>query len=156
MRSNQAGGREQLKSTLWLLHWEGVHETPSTDGLIWNTITRRADMEHHHQTGWYGTPPPDGLIWNTTTRRADMEHHHQTGWYGTPPPDGLIWNTITRWSDMRHYHPTGWYETPSPVGLVPFGQIGTRSRQSRQQLLHCLRFPRVCAVVLAACTSLVG
>ena len=24
MRSNQAGGREQLKSTLWLLHWEGV------------------------------------------------------------------------------------------------------------------------------------
>ena len=24
MRSNQTGGREQLKSTLWLLHWEGV------------------------------------------------------------------------------------------------------------------------------------
>ena len=24
MRSGQAGGREQLKSTLWLLHWEGV------------------------------------------------------------------------------------------------------------------------------------
>ena len=27
MRSNQAGGREQLKSTLWLLHWEGVESS---------------------------------------------------------------------------------------------------------------------------------
>ena len=29
MRSNQAGGREQLKSTLWLLHWEGVQGNPA-------------------------------------------------------------------------------------------------------------------------------
>ena len=27
MRSDQAGGREQLKSTLWLSHWEGVVRT---------------------------------------------------------------------------------------------------------------------------------
>ena len=57
MTSDLAGGREQLKSTLWLMHWEGVAEAANDSGneatsLMRILLKQQTTVETRLQVSW--------------------------------------------------------------------------------------------------------